>query len=126
MTRRMAFNTHEDAFGFHNEEHEYHESCDAPPRCRPVVEVVEGPQTVTHNNTSQAYDPPPSHYDGGSIDGWAIVDSFGLDFYLGNAMKYIIRCGKKDIAPVLDDLIKARNYINKRIQLEERKNGNDV
>lgn len=68
-----------------------------------------------------AYEPPPPHYDGGGIDGWAIVDAFGLDYYLGNAMKYIIRCGKKDIAPRLDDLRKAANYIAKAIEMEEKK-----
>jgi hypothetical protein len=94
-------------------EHDYDgRCCNMDPKCTPVEEADKQP----------TYEPPPSHYDGGNgIDGWAIVDAFGLDFYLGNAVKYIIRCGKKDIAPRLDDLKKARNYINKAIEREEGK-----
>lgn len=68
-----------------------------------------------------SYDPPPGHYStGAGIDPWAVWDAFGLDkdAYLANAVKYILRAGKKDIAPRLDDLIKARNYINKAIEKE--------
>jgi hypothetical protein len=68
-----------------------------------------------------SYDPPPDHYStGAGIDPWQVWDAFGLDkdAYLANAVKYILRAGKKDIAPRLDDLIKARNYINKAIEKE--------
>lgn len=68
-----------------------------------------------------AYDPPPDHYStGAGIDPWQVWDAFGLDkdAYLANAVKYILRAGKKSIAPRLDDLVKARNYINKAIEKE--------
>lgn len=68
-----------------------------------------------------SYDPPPDHYStGAGIDPWQVWDAFGLDkdAYLANAVKYILRAGKKSIAPRLDDLIKARNYINKAIEKE--------
>lgn len=68
------------------------------------------------------YDPPPAHYDGGNgIDNWAIWDAYDLDRYTANAVKYILRAGKKSIAPRLDDLRKARNYINKAIEMEEKR-----
>lgn len=70
-----------------------------------------------------SYDPPPKHYDGGVIDAWAVWDAFDLDRYTANAVKYLLRAGKKDIAPRLDDLVKARNYINKAIELEEKREG---
>lgn len=73
-----------------------------------------------------AYDPPPDHYStGAGIDPWAVWDAFGLDqdAYLANATKYILRAGKKAIAPKLDDLIKARNYINRAIERERRNAG---
>lgn len=69
----------------------------------------------------KAYDPPPKHYDGNGIDPWAVWDAFDLDRYTANAVKYLLRAGKKDIAPRLDDLKKARNYINKAIEREETK-----
>ena len=71
--------------------------------------------------TTPAYDPPPTHYDGKGIDPWAVWDAFDLDRYTANAVKYLLRAGKKDIAPRLDDLRKARNYINKAIEREEQR-----
>lgn len=69
-----------------------------------------------------AYDPPPAHYGGGlQIDPWAVWDAFDLDRYTANAVKYLLRAGKKDIAPRLDDLRKARNYIAKAIEMEENR-----
>lgn len=70
---------------------------------------------------SGSYDPPPAHYDANGIDPWAVWDAFDLDRYTANAVKYLLRAGRKDIAPRLDDLKKARNYINKAIEREEGK-----
>ncbi|MFF5973658.1 DUF3310 domain-containing protein [Streptomyces sp. NPDC012769] len=67
------------------------------------------------------YDPPPSHYDGGAIQPWDVIDAFGLDYYTASVLKYICRAGKKDIAPRVDDLKKARNFLNRAIELEEKK-----
>lgn len=127
---RMQANTHPDTAPFyHGKEHDYEDACDDSPRCKPVsagrTEVVEGPQTVTHN-ANVGYDPPPSHYRGAhpeddGIQPWDVIDAFGLDYYTGNVLKYLLRAGKKDIAPRLDDLKKARNYINKAIELEENR-----
>lgn len=65
---------------------------------------------------------PPGHYTSkGGIQPWDVVDQFDLDFYSGNALKYILRAGKKDIAPRLDDLKKAANYIAKAIDVEENR-----
>ncbi|MGW0682923.1 DUF3310 domain-containing protein [Streptomyces sp. NPDC002754] len=70
------------------------------------------------------YDAPPKHYAGkGGLDPWAVWDAFDLDRYTANAVKYLLRAGKKDIAPRLDDLKKARNYINKLIEVEEGRSG---
>lgn len=93
---------------YHDLEHDWDWDCDNDPPCSPV-------------NKDATYDPPPPHYDSGAgLDPWAVVDAFGLGFYDGNVLKYLLRAGKKDIAPRLDDLKKARNYLNKLIELEER------
>jgi hypothetical protein len=69
------------------------------------------------------YRPPPTHYDaGGGLDPWKVWDAFDLDRYTANAVKYLLRAGKKDIAPRLDDLKKARDYVNKAIEREESRN----
>lgn len=77
-------------------------------------------------STHSKYEPPPTHYStGAGIDPWAVWDAFDLDRYTANAVKYLLRAGKKDIAPRLDDLVKARNYIEKAIEIEKSKNGKD-
>lgn len=58
----------------------------------------------------------PEHYRGDGMEPWDVIDAFGLDFYVGNCIKYLLRAGKK--GPRMEDLVKARNYINKAIQLE--------
>lgn len=52
----------------------------------------------------------PTHY--GS--NWAVGDFIReqqLGFHLGNAIKYICRCGKKATADPIDDLNKAIHYL---------------
>lgn len=59
----------------------------------------------------------PSHYNAGKIEVWDFIADQGLDFDLGNAIKYICRAGKKDSETTLDDLNKAANYIQHEIQV---------
>lgn len=119
----------------HRGEHDEIEGCvvrGSRVNCRPagarfVMKDVDPPVQVGGNLTRAdgtplgTYDPPPAHYDGGSIDAWAVWDAFDLDRYTANAVKYLLRAGKKDIAPRLDDLKKAANYIAKAIEMEQKK-----
>lgn len=58
-----------------------------------------------------------SYYNGkGGISPFTVIDAFGLDFYEGNVVKYIIRWRKKD---GLADLYKARTYIDEVITRAE-------
>lgn len=59
----------------------------------------------------------PQHYQGNGIEVIDVIESFGLGFCLGNAIKYILRCGKKD--DPLQELKKARWYINREIAVRE-------
>ena len=60
----------------------------------------------------------PSHYKGGQFEVIEIIEDFELDFCLGNAIKYILRCEKKE--NTVQDLKKAVWYLNRKInQLEE-------
>jgi hypothetical protein len=56
-----------------------------------------------------------SHYKdkGSSMQPWAIIDAWGLDFYAGNVLKYILRYKHKG---GLEDLQKARHYLDKLIE----------
>lgn len=58
-----------------------------------------------------------NHYKKFKIQPWDVIDEYGLDFYAGNALKYLLR-QKNDR---LEDLKKARHYLDKLIELEEGK-----
>lgn len=53
----------------------------------------------------------PSHYcEGRKYEPRKVIEDWGLGFYLGNALKYISRAGRK--GPVEEDLKKAKQYID--------------
>lgn len=47
----------------------------------------------------------PTHYQGNKYECIDIIEDFHLNFHLGNAIKYILRAGKKGC--MVDDLRKA-------------------
>lgn len=60
----------------------------------------------------------PSHY-GGEDDPYEaikVIEAWGLGFHLGNTVKYIARAGKKSGQSLLQDLRKARWYIDRLIK----------
>ena len=59
----------------------------------------------------------PSHYQRGKIEVWDFIADQELDYFTGNVIKYLCRAGHKDRETELDDLQKARVYIEKRIAL---------
>lgn len=58
----------------------------------------------------------PDYYNQGSIEVIDIIDDYGLNFNLGNAIKYVLRAGKKSEATRLEDLEKACFYLNREIK----------
>lgn len=66
----------------------------------------------------------PSHYGGAEnpYEAIKVIDALGLNFCLGNAFKYIARAGKKSPDP-LEDLKKARWYIDHEIERIQKGNG---
>ena len=60
----------------------------------------------------------PAHYRGDGMEAIDVIEAFGLGFRLGNAVKYILRAGKKGDAVIC--LQKARFYLDREIsKLEE-------
>jgi Protein of unknwon function (DUF3310) len=61
----------------------------------------------------------PQHYGGKENPHEAIkvITAWGLGFNLGNVVKYISRAGKKDPEKVIQDLEKARFYLDYEINL---------
>lgn len=61
----------------------------------------------------------PPHYNSGRIEVIAAIEEWGLGFHLGNVVKYVARAGKKDTSTYLEDLKKARWYIDRAIEVSE-------
>lgn len=64
----------------------------------------------------------PDYYKFHGYDVFDIAEHFGLGFPLGNALKYLLRAGKKDKAKEVEDLRKSIVCIRKAISLKERRN----
>jgi hypothetical protein len=73
--------------------------------------MTNAPETVDH----------PPHYGGADnpYEAIKVIEAWGLGFCLGNCLKYISRAGKKGSR--LDDLRKARWYLDREIQAVEKR-----
>jgi hypothetical protein len=60
----------------------------------------------------------PSHYNKG-IEMWDYAHSHNLDFFEGNVVKYVTRWRHKN---GIEDLKKAKQYLDKLIEIESRNN----
>jgi hypothetical protein len=61
----------------------------------------------------------PSHYKhGDTYEVIKVLEAWGLDecFYLGNVVKYVARAGKKDPEKEIEDLEKAKVYLEMKIK----------
>lgn len=56
-----------------------------------------------------------------AIQPWDIIEVWGLDYWRGRALTYLLRAGNKGAA--VDDLKKARHLLDYLIEREERDNG---
>ena len=77
---------------------------------RPVVQQV---TTVTPNDIQVG----GSHYKGQDIQPWDAIHAWGLGFFSGNVVKYVARHNQKG---GVDDLRKARHYLDKLIELHTK------
>ena len=58
----------------------------------------------------------PAHYTRGSIEVWDFIRDQGLNYHLGNAIKYICRAGYKSVATETQDLKKAIHYLENELE----------
>lgn len=80
-----------------------------------------------YSTTAYAWQPDdkvnsPDHYTSGGIETIDFIEAKGLGYHLGNVVKYISRAGKKH-SRVLEDLRKARWYLDREISRLERVDG---
>jgi hypothetical protein len=66
------------------------------------------------------FDDEPEYSDA-FVECFDVIDAlFRGDFYLGNALKYLWRLGRKDGASKVEDLKKVRTYIDQALERAER------
>ena len=58
----------------------------------------------------------PDHYRPGTYEAINVIREWGLNFALGNAVKYICRAGRKDPSKNIEDLQKAIFYLEDEIK----------
>lgn len=58
----------------------------------------------------------PSYYKEGKIEVIDFIEDKELNYHRGNAVKYIVRAGKKDPTKEIEDLQKAIWYLNREIE----------
>jgi hypothetical protein len=56
----------------------------------------------------------PTYYKRGNVEVWNFIRDQGLNYHLGNALKYICRAGFKDSK--VDDLKKAIHYLQNELE----------
>tara|TARA_X000001382_G_scaffold40076_2_gene26819 strand:+ start:1708 stop:2004 length:297 start_codon:yes stop_codon:yes gene_type:complete len=58
----------------------------------------------------------PNHYTRGDIEVWDFIRDQGLNYFRGNAIKYICRAGFKSTHTEIEDLQKAIHYLENELQ----------
>lgn len=58
----------------------------------------------------------PAHYTDGKIEVIDFIEDKNLGYHLGNCVKYISRAGKKDPLKTIEDLEKAKWYLQRKIE----------
>lgn len=80
----------------------------------------EGPRPKLTIETSNDPVNHPAHYTKGKIEVWDFIMDQKLDYFAGNVVKYVCRHTRKE--KPLEDLKKAKAYIEKLIKMHEQEN----
>ena len=81
------------------------------------LELIE----TSKNNIKEASDiEHPSYYQSSKFEVIDIIEEFKFGFNLGNVVKYILRAGKKDPTKYIEDLKKAKWYLEREINNLEK------
>lgn len=90
-----------------------------------VAKVAERSNDPAPSSAAASAVDHPAHYGGANnpYEAIKVIDAWGLGFCLGNTVKYVSRAGKKDAAKHLEDLRKARWYLDREITNLEKANG---
>lgn len=76
---------------------------------------------TTQTDADTKYSPP--HYKRGSYEVWDFIVDQELDYLAGNVVKYVCRAGFKNYESEMDDWLKVKAYVERKIkQLQENRN----
>jgi len=64
----------------------------------------------------------PSHYCFGKYEPVKVIQDWKLDFCLGNVIKYVARAGRKEGNSIIQDLEKAKQYLEFEIENLKKEN----
>ena len=82
---------------------------------RPVAPAPLPPATANEHQVGG------DHYRGRAMQPWDIIEAWGLDFFEGSVLGYLLR--RKPGVKRVDDLRKARHYLDKCIERELKQPG---
>lgn len=71
---------------------------------------------LKHNEERKETVNHPDHYNSKGIEVMDVIRAFDLSFSLGNVVKYVARAGKKHKETYLEDLKKAKWYLDEEIR----------
>lgn len=86
-------------------------------QCGPGEHTLTGTCLPVGNGSARLSQVGGDHYRKFKIQPWDIIDEYDLSFYAGNALKYLLRAGRK--GSKVEDLKKARHYLDRLIEIEE-------
>ncbi len=75
-------------------------------------------EQAAHISAVLLHDPvhSPAHYTSGGVETIDFIEAKALNYHLGNAVKYISRAGRKSPGTYVEDLQKARWYLDRAIE----------
>jgi hypothetical protein len=80
-------------------------------------------ETTQPTKTSSMTKYSPTHYKRGKIEVWDFIVDQSLDYLAGNVVKYVCRAGHKNYESELDDWLKVKAYVERKIQqIQETRN----
>ena len=79
---------------------------------RGIMEQQEKKEQVNH----------PKHYNHGKFEVIDVIEDWEVDFHIGNVIKYVSRAGRKNDDTEIQDLKKALWYLQRKIDILEKKN----
>jgi hypothetical protein len=80
----------------------------------PTASGKSEPTLPTKSSSVSKYS--PTHYKRGTIEVWDFIVDQGLDYLAGNVIKYVCRAGHKSYESELDDWLKVKAYVERKIK----------